>query len=344
MLSGVVLEPEDETSFVATWRPEEIGTDVVRALVNSTDPDRPVVAVKLMAQTEERDPAEERDPDIVLSPAHHDFGMLDPAGTDQVMVEIHNAGDANLVVHSAYYTTSSGDLSFDPALSINGSFPWLVSPGATLQTYVEYAPMDGAADSGTLTVVSSDPDTPEATATQVGNTDTDIPAEPNPPEWIDACPPGTRGEMTPEEIYVLSWDGSTATGTLWAPHDAWYHLYDADWAESGAAQLNESAYLRIRNSANPSGKPRAGNCGDDWIIQDADNAPPSPGVLQYGGTFWLLAGDNEVSLLHYCPLYRDGECPAFHEDSVDSQTCWSSSVNSVHMVAEAVCVMEASSR
>jgi len=85
------------------------------------------------------------------------------------MVEIHNAGDATLVVHNAYYTTSSGDLSFDPNFSINSSFPWSISPGATLQTFVDYAPMDDAADSGTITVVSSDPDTPEATATQVGN-------------------------------------------------------------------------------------------------------------------------------------------------------------------------------
>ena len=137
--------------------------------------------------------------------------------------------------------------------------------------------------------------------------------------------------------------GSESIG-LWAPYGAWYDIYDADWAESGAAQLNESAYLRISNSWNPSGKPRTGNCGDDWIIQDADNGPSSPGVLQYGGTFWLVAGDNDVVFHHYCPLYRSGDCPSFHEDSQVSQTCESSGPHSVHMMAEGVCVMEATSK
>jgi hypothetical protein len=86
-----------------------------------------------------------------------------------------------------------------------------------------------------------------------------------------------------------------------------------------------------------------GTGGDDWLIQDADNGPASPGVLQDGGTFWLTADDNAVTLSHDCPLYRDRPCDAWHEDSVESQTCDSSNVNWVHRVAAGICVLEDSS-
>ena len=81
------------------------------------------------------------------------------------------------------------------------------------------------------------------------------------------------------------------------------------------------------------------NCEDDWIIRDADNDPALPAVLQFGGTFWLDAGSNEVSMHHYCPRIRDGSCSILHDTSVEESTCDSSNANSVHMVGEAFCVV-----
>ncbi len=171
-LSGVTLQPEEETSFVVTWSPTALGTDIGQAHVQSLDPDRPVVAVELTGEVTEDNDTGEPDttaPDIVLNPTHHDFGMLDAGTSDTMTLEIHNAGDADLVVDSITFAPSSSDLSFNPNHSINGSFPWVIAPGATLQTHVDYAPTDDTGDNATVTVVSDDPDESEAIASQTGN-------------------------------------------------------------------------------------------------------------------------------------------------------------------------------
>lgn len=169
--------------------------------------------------------------------------------------------------------------------------------------------------------------------------DDDDDGDTDPPEWIEDCTEGTTVRLSPEELFVFSWDSTTSTGTLEAEEAGWYHLYDLDWAESGDSQRNESAFVRITNGTTSLGYPRIANCEDDWIIRDADNEPTAPAMLQYGGTFWLDAGPNEVSLIHNCPRVRAGSCAVFHDTSTEESTCDSLNVNSVHMVGEAFCVV-----
>ena len=167
-----------------------------------------------------------------------------------------------------------------------------------------------------------------------------------PPARISECPPdalqivdfyGPSGE---DEIYVLAWNNTTATATLEAPIAGLYDIYDTAVAESGASQTNETGFLRVANDHNPSGAPVWANCGDDWIVPDSDNdgAPPDP--WSYLGTFDLNEGANAVTLNHWCPVYRTGNCAWFHVGDPDGPSgCNDSGPNSIHLNVDGFCMI-----
>jgi hypothetical protein len=142
-----------------------------------------------------------------------------------------------------------------------------------------------------------------------------------------------------EEIYVLSWDETEASGTLMAPQGAWYHVYTTSIMESGDKQWNESAYFRVSNATRPTGTPVWSNCGVDWVVPDLDNHSSPGNAKIYVGTFWLDQGANTLTMLHYCPRYRDGECTAFHNTEDPETTCEASDSNSVHFDGGGSCVV-----
>ncbi len=106
---------------------------------------------------------------IVVEPALHDFGILELAQTDELTIAIGNDGAAPLIVSSVSYAASSADLQFNANVAINGTLPWTLAPGAAINVVVRYAPSDGSADTGTLTVLSDDVDEPSSEASQTGN-------------------------------------------------------------------------------------------------------------------------------------------------------------------------------
>ena len=131
-------------------------------------------------------------------------------------------------------------------------------------------------------------------------------------------------------------------GTVEVDSAGTYHVYSNYIAESGASQMNESAYIRIGNTSNPDGYPLLNNCNDDWVVPDLDNAGSVPAnMVAYVGTFILTAGTNTISMYHYCPLYRAGECPSFHVPDDSNSTCESGSPNSVHFTGTAICLLPA---
>jgi len=155
-----------------------------------------------------------------------------------------------------------------------------------------------------------------------------------------ACGDGVTASFSPDEIYVLSWDPITATGALSAPEQGWYHVFNQYVAESGATQRNESAFFRVTNATHPTGEPRWGNCGDDWVLPDQDNNGTNA-LYYYIGTFWLDAGDNALTMHHYCPEYRSGTCTWMHDAKDSSTTCDSDNANSVHFNGSGLCVTPA---
>jgi hypothetical protein len=180
----------------------------------------------------------------------------------------------------------------------------------------------------------------------VADDDDGAPYDEEPPQWLDDCPPEAiqaTDFFAPDggdEIYVLANGHTEDTGTLVASPAGVYAVYDTFVYESGASQINESGYLRIRNEVNTDGLPLWGNCGDEYIVQDGDNDGSAPAPLIYLGSFELVEGYNELTLHHFCPLFRQGLCEGFHigETQGDS-SCLGNNVNSLHLVAGGICLI-----
>jgi hypothetical protein len=182
VLSGVSLEPDEVAEFAVSWTPNEIGSVASQAHVSSDDPDNPIVAVELIGDVPEPEDNEDTGeppsdpevpddvtPDIVVTPPNHDFGLLTVGDTAELRVEIRNAGDAMLIIDSIGFVPTSSDLEFEPDHAVNGAFPWHLSPGASISVWVDYLPSDDEPDHSEVIVQSNDPDSPEASAHQLGN-------------------------------------------------------------------------------------------------------------------------------------------------------------------------------
>ena len=167
-----------------------------------------------------------------------------------------------------------------------------------------------------------------------------------PEEWLDECPENAvpitdfYADDGGDGIYTLSWGPTEMDATLETPVAGMYAVYDTYVYESGGSQTNESGFVRIRNSGNPDGAPVSPNCGLDYIVQDSDNSGTPPAPLVYLGTFELAAGANELTLYHYCALFRQGYCSTFHiGDPGATSGCDGSGANSIHLEGEGICLV-----
>ena len=162
-----------------------------------------------------------------------------------------------------------------------------------------------------------------------------------PEELLTDCSDGVMATFS-SAIAVLASDPITASGELVADSDGWYHVYDYTIAESGDSQRNETAYFRITNGSTSDGLPYFANCGDEWLVLDADNEGELPaGSRIYIGTFYLEAGTNLLTMTHFCDLVRNGSCTEYETTDSD-QTCdVTSNPNSVHFEGEGICLVPA---
>ena len=167
--------------------------------------------------------------------------------------------------------------------------------------------------------------------------------EEEPPEYQEKdCLGDELVVFSPGEIFVLAWEQSQASATLTTDSEGWYAIYDASLAESGGSQTNESAYIQIITPGNPTGQPRFANCEGWWIAVDEDNDGTPPEEPVYLGTFWLEAGDNTLTLHHFCTLYRAGLCEDFHNPTPENGSCDSPNWNSAHLLGEGLCLTDQS--
>ena len=145
--SNQTLAPGGSTTVEATYTPTNAGSDQAQIQIPSNDPDEPTVSVDLTG-------AEEPVPDIVVDPLLIDFGQVDLGMSPSDTVAVSNVGGASLTV-SALTLSGSSDFSLSAP-----TLPGTIAPGQTKYVTVIYTPSDEIADTGTLTVVSDDPDEP----------------------------------------------------------------------------------------------------------------------------------------------------------------------------------------
>lgn len=164
----------------------------------------------------------------------------------------------------------------------------------------------------------------------------------DPDPWIDECPPeALRPDFTGgdgAQAYVKSWERTRDGATLHVPTAGVYAVYNTELAESGESQRNETAYFRFPGSG-LDGASEVTNCGDEYVVQDADNEGASPGHVLVG-VFALHEGPNELEMHHFCPLFRAGACPSFHVGDPEAPGgCRDGNPNSVHFEGSGICLV-----
>lgn len=113
--------------------------------------------------------------------------------------------------------------------------------------------------------------------------------------------------------------------TVWVDKSGVYTIYLTSVAfDSGDSQYNESFFIKIKNSLNPTGHPLEGNCvSNDKFYSIIEDINPNDGfcghpskVLTYKrkiGRFVLKKGvPNSLEMYHYCPHALD-KCPGSHQ-------------------------------
>ena len=271
-------------------------------------------------------------PDIVVDPPLINYGIVYAGMTVEDSFQIRNVEAGPLTITQVEITTGY-DLGY--SLTLPEALPWRLETDEYKDVLVTYDSQNGQAAYGGVSITSDDPDEPLSTVTLV--------VEPYelPEETLEGCE-GVADVRLDQEVAVLAWDSDPDVGTVDVDTAGTYHVYSNYIAESGASQMNESAYIRISNNSNPDGYPLLNNCNDDWVVPDLDNTGSIPAnMVAYVGTFILEAGENTIRMYHYCPLYRAGECPSFHVPDDANSTCDSGSPNSVHFTGTAICLLPA---
>lgn len=159
-VGSVLVVPDGETTLAVTYRPVTSADDTTFLLISSDDPDEPVAEVELIGQGIA--------PVIDIDPISYDFGTLYIGCENLQPLTISNIGNDELVVESLSANTASTDLVFDANEADNGALPWSIAPGASLDVWVDYAPLDEYSDVQYITVTSNDPAAPTVMATQKG--------------------------------------------------------------------------------------------------------------------------------------------------------------------------------
>ncbi|MCA9550735.1 MAG: choice-of-anchor D domain-containing protein [Myxococcales bacterium] len=148
-----------------------------KLVIRSNDPQNPNIEVPLDGVGGIRE--------IDVIPTEVDFGVVNEGTAPRRGVEIRNLGGDPLVVSGLAYTSTSADLTF---LMPDG-LPLTVAALTSTTVWLQYAPTDLGADSGTLVITSNDEDEPQVTVRARGRAN----LAPRALAWICDKRPGDVG-------------------------------------------------------------------------------------------------------------------------------------------------------
>ncbi|MFQ6093525.1 MAG: choice-of-anchor D domain-containing protein, partial [bacterium] len=139
-----VIGAGDSLEVTVAFHSENEGTVSATLTVLSADPDEESLTVALSAQGVKA-------PDIALSALEHDFGQVLVASSSDWTVTISNVGTDQLTIDRVDFTVTD-------FLVISHAFPQTVPVGEQLEVTILFSPSKEGPISGTMTVVSDDPD------------------------------------------------------------------------------------------------------------------------------------------------------------------------------------------
>ncbi len=153
------LDSGEFTNIIVTYSPVDLSAQESIIEFYSNDIDLPTLEVPIFAAVLE--------PEIVVTPLFHDFGVI--GGTNDLTVTVENVGLASLEISAiSYYSTSASELYLYDEGTLQGGSGSL-SPGEWTDLTVRFKPNDSSLEEGSIHIFSNDPNSQEATANQQGS-------------------------------------------------------------------------------------------------------------------------------------------------------------------------------
>ena len=155
-LDGMSVDPGGSAQWSVSYVPETLTQDVDTAdlAFRTTDPAEPEAVVALSGTT--------LLPTFTLTPAAHDFGVLDVGASASHTFTLTNTSDVRGDITALDFTATSAALSLTDDGGIGAGTTVLA--GESIPLVVTYAPTEAVGDEGTLTLSTNAPDTPELAA------------------------------------------------------------------------------------------------------------------------------------------------------------------------------------
>lgn len=143
---------------IVTFAPTELGVVQSELIIGSNDPETPLLNIPISGE------GIEGGPDIQLDTTALDFGTVSVGQTSSQVFTIENRGDEDLEIFTTGQQQGSGafDLLSDPRGQV-------IPVGSSYSVLVSYAPTTEDGDSGSLSILSNDPDSPSVTVSFDGN-------------------------------------------------------------------------------------------------------------------------------------------------------------------------------
>jgi len=152
------LSPGETFDVGITYAPTAVGAHAGKLTIRSNDPNAGEGWVDIVGQATPIPTC-----DINVVPTQVNFGTVSTSGFSNQTVTIQNTGDADCEISEIRGPQGSPEFSFPSAPAID-----VVPVGEMRQFQVQYRPTDEGPDSGTVTIVSNDPDEGEVVVSLTG--------------------------------------------------------------------------------------------------------------------------------------------------------------------------------
>jgi|TARA_R110001583_G_scaffold16234_9_gene66218 hypothetical protein len=155
------LESYESADIIVSYDPATYENNSDEIIILSNDEDEPEVIVLLDGSGDA--------PLITISPEYHDFNSVYLGCDDELEITVGNVGNSNLIISDLeYFATIPNDFSIQDFEMPHGPLPITISPGDSIDLWVDYIPLDTIDDSAYIEVTSNDPATPVATSDHDG--------------------------------------------------------------------------------------------------------------------------------------------------------------------------------
>ncbi|MCB9777113.1 MAG: choice-of-anchor D domain-containing protein [Alphaproteobacteria bacterium] len=153
------LGPDESVAVLVTFAPDtyvDYGTSLV---IESDDPDRPLISVPILAEG-----IDGPVPELSIDTLALDFGEVDAFETEQAAFTITNSGTGPLEI-----LDGSGQTGDDAFTLLSDPVGAVIEPGGSFPVIVQYEPDSTLGEWGQYKVVSNDPLEPELNVLFIGN-------------------------------------------------------------------------------------------------------------------------------------------------------------------------------